>query len=115
HLTTTYIVNPAEEVDGVYTGRELRINPNINLAGDLNGDGVIDIHDIMRIVAQYGKENNQKDINKDGIVDEIDVRYIEENFLRVGDTAGNKKPLEKLGPKGINDFLESLGLEPKGE
>src|SRR5699024_11997245 len=114
-ITTTYTENPAEEVDGVYMVREVRITPNIILVGDLNGDGVIDIHDIMRIVAQYGKENDQTDINKDGIVDEIDVRYIEENFLRVGDTAGNKKPLEKLGPKGINDFLESLGLEPKGE
>src|SRR5699024_8553319 len=69
HLTTTYTENPAEEVDGVYTGREVRITPNINLAGDLNGDGVIDIHDIMRIGAQYGKENYQKDINIDGIVD----------------------------------------------
>lgn len=112
HLTTTLTLNPAKEVDGELVGHETKIDLGINKAGDLNGDGVIDIHDVMRIVAQYGKENDDTDINKDGIVDEIDVRYIEENFLSIGDTAGDKKPLEKLGPKGIDDFLKALGLEP---
>ena len=65
----------------------------------------------MRVVAQYGKNHPNSDINKDGIVDEIDIRYIEKNFLKVNaDT--KKKPLAKLGPKGLNDFLKSLGLEP---
>lgn len=112
HLTTTTTVNPTIEVDGELVGQLEKINPKISEAGDVNGDGVIDIHDVMRVVAHYDKVNDQADINKDGIVDEIDVRYIEQNFLSIGDTAGKKKPLEKLGPKGINDFLKAIGLEP---
>ena len=82
------------------------------LAGDVNADGIIDIHDVMRIVAQYGKDHPNVDINADGIINEIDIRYIEKNFLQVGYDAKNKKPKEKLGKRGLNDFLQELGLKP---
>ncbi|WP_060678296.1 S8 family serine peptidase [Virgibacillus halodenitrificans] len=115
HLTSTLTLNPAQEVKGELIGQRLRINPKLNKAGDVNGDGVIDIHDAMRIVAQYGKQNPKADINKDDIVNETDIRYVEENFLSIGDLAGNKQPREKLGPKGINELLKALGLEPSGQ
>ncbi len=86
----------------------------IAAAGDVNGDSMIDILDVMRVVAQYGKDDKQADINQDGIVDEIDIRFIEKNFLQVGpDAPKNKKPKEKLGNKGLKDFLRAIGLEPK--
>ncbi|MDM5225122.1 S8 family serine peptidase [Cytobacillus sp. NJ13] len=82
-------------------------------AGDVNGDSMIDILDVMHVVAQYGKDNKQADMNQDGIVDEIDIRFIEKNFLQVGpDAPNNKKPKEKLGNKGLEDFLRTIGLEP---
>lgn len=111
HLNTQTTVNPGFDYDGEFIGEELWVDLVLGAAGDLNNDGVIDIHDVMRVVAQYGKDHQNSDINKDGIVDEIDVRYIEKNFLKVNADA-KKKPLAKLGPKGLNDFLKSLGLEP---
>lgn len=112
HLTSSFTLNPAVEINGEWAGNQVRANTDVNAAGDVNNDGVIDIHDIMRIVAFYGKSNDDMDINKDDIVDEIDIRYIEKNFLKAGPDAKNKVPLEKLGPKGLYDFLKALGLEP---
>ncbi|MFJ7935681.1 S8 family serine peptidase [Sporosarcina sp. NPDC096371] len=113
HLTRSSIVKVVNEIDGDLTGRWLRTFPPINYAGDVNKDGMIDIMDVMRVVAQYGTKDKAADINIDGIVDELDIRLIEQNFLRTGHDAGkNKKPVEKLGKKGLNDFLQSLGLTP---
>lgn len=112
HLTTSLKLNPAYEVNGEWFADQVRAYHDMNLAGDVNNDGVIDIHDVMRSVAFYGQSNDEMDINKDGVVDEIDIRFIESNFLKVGPDAKNKKPVEKLGPKGLNDFLKALGLEP---
>lgn len=82
-------------------------------AGDVNGDKMIDISDVIQVVAFYGKDHKQEDLNQDGIVDEKDVRFIEKNFLRVGpDAKKNKKPKERHGNKGLEDYLRSIGLEP---
>ena len=114
HLDSMSSVKVAEKVDGDLRALWTRVYPYPNYAGDVNNDGVIDIMDVMRVVAQYGKNDDTTDINKDGVVDELDIRHIEENFMRVGKNAGNnKQPVEKLGKKGLNDFLQSLGLEPK--
>ena len=114
HLTNKLTTKIGRNIDGEIKGEWYRASIEKNYAGDINGDGVIDINDIMRVIAHYGKSNVQADINQDGIVDEKDVRFIEENFLKVGPTAGeNTKPVEKLGKKGLNDLLRSIGLEPR--
>ncbi|MGN7410763.1 S8 family serine peptidase [Sporosarcina sp. SAFN-010] len=113
HLNKQRTIRPGVEYNGEFVGEEFWVDAVDAPAGDVNNDGVIDIHDVMRVVAQYGKNHPSTDINKDGIVDETDIRYIEKNFLKVGDDAKNKKPLEKLGSKGLNDFLKALGLEPR--
>lgn len=113
HLNTKSTVHPGTMYNGEFVGEDFWIEAEDGLAGDVNNDGVIDIHDVMRVVAQYGKDHPTVDINDDGIIDEKDIRFIEKNFLQVGDYAKNKKPVEKLGKKGLNDFLQSLGLEPK--
>src|SRR5699024_770194 len=84
-----------------------------NFEGDINGNDMIDIHDVMRAVAHYGTDNEEADINGDGIVDEKDMRILEKNFLKVGPEAGeNATPLESLGGKGIDEFLRAVGLGP---
>lgn len=85
-----------------------------NDAGDINGDGFINIYDIVQLSNFYGKKHEKEDINQDGIVDEKDARFIEKNFLKIGETAKkNAKPQEKLGKKGLEDILRALSLEPK--
>lgn len=112
HLNSVSTVDVARFADGEWRGMWSRTYPPMNFAGDVTGDGVIDIMDVMRIVAQYGKKDKAADINIDGIVDELDVRLVEQNFLRSAKDT-KKKPVEKLGKKGIHDLLKSIGLEPK--
>ncbi len=104
---------------GEHQGIYVRINPENNFAGDVTQDQVIDIRDLKEAVEHYGEknpENEHADINQDGIVDETDIRWIEKNFLKKGPLAqkGNT-PKEKIGKKGLADFLQMIGLDPKGE
>lgn len=114
HLNSVLTVQLGEEYNGELVGEYLTENLDLSYAGDVNQDSMIDILDVLRVVAQYGKENKKADINLDGNVDEKDIRFIEKNFLKIGPNAkDNVKPKEKLGKKGLDDFLEALGLEPK--
>ncbi|QWH30916.1 peptidase S8 [Bacillus mycoides] len=100
------------EMRGQYVGARAK-----NLAGDVNGDRLIDIRDIQSVVDVYGKKDASilpQDINQDGVVNETDVRFIEKNFLQkeVG-VPEVVKPKETIGKKGLADFLRQIGLEPK--
>jgi hypothetical protein len=114
HLTSKTEIQVSKSTDDGLVGKYVKVNAAGIKAGDINGDGVIDIHDVMRAVAMYKKNDKETDINKDGIVDEKDIRFIEKNFMAVGPDV-KKKPLEKLGKKSLNDFLKALGLEPAKE
>lgn len=111
HLDIIHEVMVGKEKDGDLFGNLITVRQPTNEAGDVNGDGVIDIMDVMRLVAEYGKGDSETDINKDGIVDETDIRFVEKNFLNVGPNV-KKQPIEKLGKKDLNDLLEAIGLEP---
>jgi len=102
--------------NGELRGQFLRIGQR-SLAGDVNGDKMIDILDIQSVVDAYGTKDSsivRQDINQDGVVDETDVRLIETNFLTKGpDAPDNKQPKEKIGKKGLEYFLRLIGLEVK--
>ena len=112
HLATKVTTELGDMEDDERVGESLQIYPGLNAAGDVNGDGVIDIMDMMRIVGLYGTEDSDADLNKDGIVDEIDVRYIEENFLKTGANADGETPVEDMGGKTLEDLLQAIGLDP---
>jgi subtilisin family serine protease len=114
HLTSKRTVKLSKTVDGELIGTSFSSRMEVNHAGDVNGNEVIDIYDLIQVAAHYGKKNDKADINQDGIVDEKDVRFIEKNFLKIGSEAKkNAEPQEKLGKKGLEDILHALGLEPK--
>ncbi|MFJ7935686.1 S8 family serine peptidase [Sporosarcina sp. NPDC096371] len=114
HLTSKLATQIGRTIDGELSGEFYRASIGKSYAGDINGDGMIDMNDVMRVVAHYGKSNAQADINQDGVVDEKDVRFIEANFLKIGPTASkNAKPVEKNGKKGLQELLLSIGLEAK--
>lgn len=116
HLNSKTPIQVGKVVDGEVVGVWTSVTPYMDrsYAGDVNGDKMIDIQDLVQLIAFYGKKNQSTDINQDGIIDEKDVRFIEKNFMRVGyDASPNKKPKEKLGKKGLEDLLRSIGLEPK--
>lgn len=116
HLTSKQTVKLSKTVDGELVGTLYSSRMEVNQAGDVNGNEVIDIHDLIQVASFYGKKHDKEDTNQDGIVDEKDVRFIEKNFLKIGASAKkNAKPQEKLGKKGLEDILRALGLEPNNK
>jgi subtilisin family serine protease len=115
HFESHTTVTVGEEVNGDVLGIKERMYPGLQLAGDVDGDNIIDISDAIISVSSYGKEGvgvNKGDINQDGKVDETDLRFIEKNFLEKGPGAKkNKKPKEKQGKVTLEKLFDSIGLE----
>lgn len=115
HLMTKASAKLVKNVDGDLAGVRILIDAGKALAGDVNGDKVVDIQDAIVSVFSYGKENvgvNKGDVNQDGKVDETDLRFIEKNFLEKGpDAKENKKPKEKHGKVTLEKLFRSIGLE----
>ncbi|MDM5440905.1 S8 family serine peptidase [Bacillus hominis] len=118
HLKAMKKFIPGYSVNGEVRGQYVGVRAK-NLAGDVNGDRLIDIRDMQSVVEAYGKKDASivpQDLNQDGVVDETDVRFIEKNFLQkeVG-VPEVVKPKETIGKKGLADFLRQIGLEPKSK
>jgi hypothetical protein len=41
--------------------------------GDINGDGVVDVLDVIEVLAAWGQTNHPADVNGDGVVDILDL------------------------------------------
>jgi hypothetical protein len=48
--------------------------------GDLNGDAVVNVVDILEIISEWGSTNSPADINTDGIVDVADLLIVVGNW-----------------------------------
>jgi len=51
-----------------------------NLAGDINGDGIVNILDYTLLSNAFGTNNSSADLNKDGIVNILDYTILSNNF-----------------------------------
>lgn len=115
HLKTYTPFIPGFELKGKNYGKFVNTGSNMSLAGDVDGDHMIDINDAIITVFSYGKEGvgvNKGDLNQDGKVDETDLRLIEKNFLEKGpDAKKNKKPKEKHGKVTLEKLFRSIGFE----
>lgn len=118
HLKVMKKFIPGYSVNGEMRGQHIRLGGK-GLAGDVNGDSMIDILDAQSIAEAYGTNDPSivpQDINQDGVVDETDIRFVEKNFLIKGlDAQADQQPKETLGngKKGLDYFLRLVGLEPK--
>lgn len=67
-------------------------------AGDVNGDGVIDVLDAKRVSDKMGQQDSVnypiEDLNKDGIVDSKDMQFVATNF-------GKTNPDATILPKEV--------------
>ena len=57
----------------VYVGPHYEVHTT---RGDLDGDGVIRVADIMRVASQWGNAGGPEDFNSDGVVDVVDVQLV---------------------------------------
>jgi subtilisin family serine protease len=116
HLKSKLSTNMAKMKNGELIGVYHNVYMDDNLAGDVNQDKVIDIEDLIFAVKFYGAKNvsvKKGDLNQDGVVNEIDIRFIEKNFLRKGPDANpNQKVFESKGKDSLESLLKSIGLQP---
>lgn len=78
----TTIPDETDVVDNVYIDGTVKVN----LQGDVNGDGVVDIWDLAKVGKAYGTFEGEPDydpeadITKDGIVDMRDIAIVAVNY-----------------------------------
>ncbi|WP_078379811.1 S8 family serine peptidase [Sutcliffiella halmapala] len=99
------------EHNGKLFGKTYTIPSHDIIAGDVNGDGVIDIYDALEIKEHWGSDNRHADINFDGTVDEKDIKFVEKNYLMVNPSQDNPPtPKDKTNGKTLKDIFNDLGI-----
>jgi hypothetical protein len=77
---------PAGIVAGESKAETARLGAVNLLAGDINGDNLIDIRDLAGVAAHYQTTDPAADLNADGIVDILDLALIAANYRQRGPT-----------------------------
>jgi hypothetical protein len=82
-------------------------------AGDVNGDGVIDVLDVKKVANKIGMKNTEEfkieDLNQDGIVNETDMMFIVRNLYNANADA-TVKPKEQVAGKYSTHYFNELGI-----
>jgi hypothetical protein len=65
-------------IDGVQLKRIICGEPPV--PGDANGDGVVDVLDLLAVIAAWGQSGVAEDVNGDGIVDVLDLLFVIANW-----------------------------------
>jgi hypothetical protein len=95
-----------------------QVTPHTALAGDINGDGRVDILDAYLVARTLADKSHTApppaawDVNRDGVVDQKDVDWIANAAVRVGTSAvaGDSK-LETSGDVfELAENLKSIGV-----
>ncbi|MDY7108564.1 MAG: dockerin type I domain-containing protein, partial [Planctomycetota bacterium] len=74
-------LNGVADEDDIANGTSLDCNENgipdecENLA-DMDGDGKVDVDDLLFLLGEWGREDSPADLNCDGIVDTADLLYL---------------------------------------
>ncbi|MEH7012544.1 Ig-like domain-containing protein [Neobacillus niacini] len=83
-------------------------------AGDVNGDGVIDVLDVKQIAKKFGVQKaspfNIEDLNQDGIVNAADMNFLVGNLYKANPDA-TITPKEMVDGKVSTDFFNVLGIK----
>jgi hypothetical protein len=65
-------------------GQATRLGAIIILAGDVNGDSLVDILDLAYLAQRYQSSDLTADLNADGLVDILDLALVAGNYQRQG-------------------------------
>ncbi len=67
----------AEDAAGNVSSQSTATNVTVSTAGDLNGDGKVNIYDLSQLLSNWGKTGaNSSDLNADGVVNIIDLSIL---------------------------------------
>lgn len=107
HLPSRLAVVLSKSIKGEYYGINQLNSSDFTYAGDINGDGAIDIYDMELVTKHYHTSDEIADIDQDGYVGDVEVTYITNNF---GMTANysTKEPVLQIGDKDLGYFLNKI-------
>ncbi|MGC5168213.1 S8 family serine peptidase [Luteimicrobium sp. DT211] len=86
HFTWYEDLTTGKSLDGGIAGQSLSTVPAM-VAGDVNGDDVIDVRDAYAIYKAAGTSTRADDVNHDGTVDAADLQWVVTNYLAQNTTA----------------------------
>ncbi len=80
-ITWAFDINNSGQIVGIgihegYQGRAFRMTPVQVCPEDVVGDGVVDVLDLLAVLAAWGQTEVIEDINGDGIVDVLDLLQV---------------------------------------
>lgn len=79
------------------------------VAGDVNGDDVIDVRDAAAVYAARGSAERAADIDHDGTVDADDLNYVVLNYLRQNTTSDRiTDPVRTLHGRTLADYVDRM-------
>ncbi|MGW0785722.1 S8 family serine peptidase [Streptomyces sp. NPDC002913] len=79
------------------------------VAGDVNGDDVIDVRDAAAVYAARGTADRAADIDHDGTVGAKDLDWVRQNYLRQNSmTDRYTDPVKRLRGKSLEDYLDLM-------
>ncbi|MFE5199060.1 S8 family serine peptidase [Streptomyces sp. NPDC056601] len=79
------------------------------VAGDVNGDDVIDVRDAAAVLKARGTADRAADIDHDGTVDAADMNWVVQNYLMQNSMADhNTDPVERLQGRTLEDYVNRM-------
>ncbi|GAB1156434.1 hypothetical protein YWY31_24590 [Paenibacillus illinoisensis] len=107
HLPSKLAVVLSKNINGEYYGINQLNSSDFTYAGDINGDGVIDIYDMELVTEHYHTSDEIADIDQDGYVGDAEVNYITNNFGKTANYS-TQKPVMQIGEKDLGYFLNKI-------
>ncbi|MFG2658330.1 dockerin type I domain-containing protein [Streptomyces sp. NPDC048425] len=79
------------------------------VAGDVNGDDVIDVRDAAAVLTARGTADRAADIDHDGTVDAADMNWVVQNYLMQNSMADHyTDPVKRLQGKTLEDYVNRM-------
>ena len=88
------------------------------LKWDVNGDGTVNVLDLVRVATSLGTADTRADLNGDGKVNVLDLTLVAQNLGKTADTGGGTTPSDDDGGTGTppaSDPYEGMVLIDAGE
>ncbi|WP_338693798.1 S8 family serine peptidase [Streptomyces sp. Q6] len=108
HFTWSEDIDLAAHVDGGLAGTVAHSEAAL-VAGDVNGDDVIDVRDAALVHAARGTADRAADIDHNGTVDARDLAWVVENYLRQNSMTDQvTAPVRKVHGKSLADYVRLM-------
>ena len=113
-VSTTKVTLKVMDLHGNIVQRDFNVNldeleSNQEVLLDVNGDGVLNIQDLVFVVAFFGQSTTARaDVNADGVVDSKDLLIVAVTLENVPAAPAGRSTTNETDVRSIQKFLESV-------